>query len=351
MSGIIGHTMYALLGARASAQRDLPVARIAHRHLSSYLCGAYLGADVGTIPSVICQDTGTPVGYGSEQIVKSPLTGGPIKPWRLNLGKEQFTPREIHNLFYGRAHVAFGWAEKDKELAIPWEKLPQYFAAVIRDARQFHGSGERQLAYSFGWMTHVIGDGLVKSVAPGMDLHLLNGKYTPANRPIQDLITFHEIGKKEMNLNWHALLADLVDCPIEPLQAHYMRIEQSRGQLSKAHPVGWEPGRQLLLLEVMAENRRYQRIRNGRILKQLALRKTAAGWQCNRVLSERAKGLKYPEMVALAEKANFRHALWQVGEAIADIFSEVVTLVPEMKNAYPLDKPNWQTLTREWRRK
>tara|TARA_B100001971_G_scaffold86644_1_gene80099 strand:- start:1301 stop:2356 length:1056 start_codon:yes stop_codon:yes gene_type:complete len=351
MSGIIGHTMYALLGARASAQRDLPVARIAHRHLSSYLCGAYLGADVGTIPSVICQDTGTPVGYGSEQIVKSPLTGGPIKPWRLNLGKEQFTPREIHNLFYGRAHVAFGWAEKDKELAIPWEKLPQYFAAVIRDARQFHGSGERQLAYSFGWMTHVIGDGLIKSVAPGMDLHLLNGKYTPANRPIQDLITFHEIGKKEMNLNWHALLADLVDCPIEPLQAHYMRIEQSRGQLSKAHPVGWEPGRQLLLLEVMAENRRYQRIRNGRILKQLALRKTAAGWQCNRVLSERAKGLKYPEMVALAEKANFRHALWQVGEAIADIFSEVVTLVPEMKNAYPLDKPNWQTLTREWRRK
>ncbi len=351
MSGIIGHTMYALLGARASAQRDLPVARIAHRHLSSYLCGAYLGADVGTIPSVICQDTGIPVGYGSERIIKSPLTGGSVKPWILNLGKEQFTPREIHNLFYGRAHVAFGWAAKDKGLAIPWEKLPQYFAAVIRDARQFHGSGERQLAYSFGWMTHVIGDGLVKSVAPGMDLHLLNGKYTPANRPIQDLITFHEIGKKEMNLNWHALLADLVDCPIEPLQAHYMRIEQSRGQLSKAHPVGWEPGRQLLLLEVMAENRRYQRIRNGRILKQLALRKTAAGWQCNRVLSERAKGLKYPEMVALAEKANFRHALWQVGEAIADIFSEVVTLVPEMKNAYPLDKPNWQTLTREWRRK
>ena len=351
MSGIIGHTMYALLGARASTQRNLPVARIAHRHLSSYLCGAYLGADVGTVPSVICQDTGIPVGYGSERIIKSPLTGGSVKPWILNLGKEQFTPREIHNLFYGRAHVAFGWAAKDKGLAIPWEKLPQYFAAVIRDARQFHGSGERQLAYSFGWMTHVIGDGLIKSVAPGMDLHLLNGKYTPANRPIQDLITFHEIGKKEMNLNWHALLADLVDCPIEPLQAHYMRIEQSRGQLSKAHPVGWEPGRQLLLLEVMAENRRYQRIRNGRILKQLALRKTAAGWQCNRVLSERAKGLKYPEMVALAEKANFRHALWQVGEAIADIFSEVVTLVPEMKNAYPLDKPNWQTLTREWRRK
>ncbi len=62
MSGIIGHTMYALLGAKAASQRDLPVARIVQRHLSSYLCGAYLGADVGTVPSVICQDTGTPPG-------------------------------------------------------------------------------------------------------------------------------------------------------------------------------------------------------------------------------------------------------------------------------------------------
>ena len=350
MSGIIGHTMYALLGARASAQRGLPVARIAERHLSSYLCGAYLGADVGTVPSVICQDTGTPVGYGSERIVKSPLTGGTVKPWTLQLGNKKFTPREIHDLFYGRAHIAFGWAAKDKGLAIPWEKLPEYFAAVLQDSAQFHGPGERQLAYALGWMTHVIGDGLIKSVAPGMDLHLLDGKYTPANRPIQDLVTFHEIGKKEMNLDWHALLADLVDCPIEPLQAHYMRIAQSRGRLAKAHPVGWEPSRQLLLLEVMAVNRRYQRIRNERILKQLALRKTAAGWQCDPALSKRAKGMKYPDMVALAEKANFRRALWQVGEAIADIFSEVVNLVPELKNVYQLDKPNWKTLTDRWKR-
>ena len=351
MSGIIGHTMYALLGAKASAQRGLPVARIAERHLSSYLCGAYLGADVGTVPSVICQDTGTPVGYGSERIVKSPLTGGTVKPWALQVGNEKFTPRQIHDLFYGRAHIAFGWTAKDKGLAVPWEKIPQYFAAVMRDARQFHGSGDRQLAYSLGWMTHVIGDGLIKSVAPGMDLHLLDGKYTPSNRPIQDLVTFHEIGQKELNLDWHALLAALVDCPIEPLQAHYMRIAQSRGQLAKDHPVGWEPQRQLLLLEVMAENRRYQRIRNERILKQLTLRKTAAGWQCDPVLSERTKGMKYPEMIALAEKANLRHALWQVGEAIADIFSEIVDLVPELKKNYHLDEPNWKTLTKRWRRK
>ena len=206
MSGIIGHTMYALLGARAAVHRELPMVRIVERHLPSYLCGAYLGADVGTVPSVICQDTGTPVGYGSERIVKSPLTGGPVKPWTLQLGNEKFTPRQIHDLFYGRAHIAFGWVAKDKGLTIPWEKLPEYFAAVIRDAKKFHGLGERQLAYALGWMTHVIGDGLIKSIAPGMDLNLLDGKYTPANRPIQDLVTFHEIGKKELNLNWHALI-------------------------------------------------------------------------------------------------------------------------------------------------
>ena len=56
-------------------------------------------------------------------------------------------------------------------------------------------------------------------------------------------------------------------------------------------------------------------------------------------------------MVALAEKADFRHALWQVGEAIADIFSEIVDLVPELKNIYHLDKPNWKTLTKRWSRK
>ena len=53
---------------------------------------------------------------------------------------------------------------------------------------------------------------------------------------------------------------------------------------------------------------------------------------------------------ALAEKANFRHALWQVGEAIADIFSEAVHLVPELKNVYQLDKPNWKILTARWKR-
>jgi len=142
----------------------------------------------------------------------------------------------------------------------------------------------------------------------------------------------------------------VVDCPIEPLQAHYMRVGQAQGHLGNKFKAGWEPQRLTVLLEVMAENRRYQRIRNGRILKQLALKKTDKGLQCDKILSERAKGLKYPEMLELAEKANFRHALWQMGEAIADIFSEVVRLMPEMNEVWQGDKPTWKEIGSKWRK-
>ena len=351
MSGIIGHTLYALLGARAATARELPLARVVGRHIPSYLCGAYLGADVGTVPAATCVDTGVPVGYGAERVTRSPLTGGAVKPWSLELGRAAYTPRDIHNLFYGRAHVAFGWAAKDGPLAIPWTKLPAYFAAVLRDARALYGPGERQLAYALGWMTHVVGDGLIKSVAPGVDLHMLDGKYTPANRPIQDLVSFHEIGIKELKLDWPALLRDIVECPIEPLQMHYMRVGAMRGALGKLHPIGWTPRHEALLLEVMAVNRRYQRIRNDRILKQLALRPTPDGLQCDPVLSQRAKGLTYPEMVMLADKANFRHALWQIAEAIADLFAEVCQLTHELDKQPNLTHPDWPTLTRRWRKK
>ena len=76
MSGIIGHVMYAVLGAKAAAARRLPVAPIIQRHWASYLAGAYLGADIQTMPEAICVDTGKEVGYGTVPLEKSPLTGG-----------------------------------------------------------------------------------------------------------------------------------------------------------------------------------------------------------------------------------------------------------------------------------
>lgn len=39
MSGIVGHTLYALLGLRAAEARKLPVVGILHRHLAGYLAG------------------------------------------------------------------------------------------------------------------------------------------------------------------------------------------------------------------------------------------------------------------------------------------------------------------------
>ena len=50
MSGIIGHTLYAVLGMRAAEARSLPVAPVLHRHLASYLAGAYLGCDIQAMP-------------------------------------------------------------------------------------------------------------------------------------------------------------------------------------------------------------------------------------------------------------------------------------------------------------
>ena len=65
MSGIVGHSMYAVLGLKAAEARQLLVARIARSHLASYLAGAYLGSDIQVMPEAICVDTGREVGFGT----------------------------------------------------------------------------------------------------------------------------------------------------------------------------------------------------------------------------------------------------------------------------------------------
>lgn len=185
-------------------------------------------------------------------------------------------------------------------------------------------------------------------MAPGLDLHLHDGKYTPANRPIQDLVTFHEVGVKELGLNWAALLRDLVETPIEPAQTHYMRCAIRRGRLGKHATLGWQPKDEALLLVILSENRRYQRIRNERILKELALRDTPTGPQCDPALSKRAGNLTWPEMKALAKKARFRRALWQMGERVAEIFAETCNRQPLINKTMQLDTPTWKNLTTRW---
>ena len=348
MSGLVGHTLYAVLGAKAAAQRRLSVAPLIQRHWASYLAGAYLGADIQTMPEAICTDTGQELGYGTVPVAKSPVTGGPVRPFQLTHAGKQYTPREIHHLFYGRSHLTFGWNRPQRASTLPWQHLPDYCADVAEDALQLFGPGERPLAYALGWMTHLIGDGLIKSVIPGLTLHLLDGKYTPRNRPIQDLVTFHEIGGDELHLNWPALWADLAESPVEPIQLHFMRATAAQGRLARDFPAEWSPESEGLLRAVLAENRRWLRVYKDRVLQELQLQQPAEGWQCRAELQQTAGGLTYAQMVDLAHQAGFRRALWQIGEAIADLFQKVAWLVADLRERPDDPDPTWAELTRRW---
>lgn len=351
MSGVIGHMMYAILGGKAAEQRQLPVAPLLNRHYASYLAGAYLGCDVQTLPAAICVDTGAPVGYGSQLPAHSPLTGGAVRPYHLTVDDKQYTPRQIHRLFYGRTHLSFGWSAAQQDHALSWKQVPDYLAATIGDALRLFGPGHRQVAYILGWLTHVVGDNLIKSYQPGIDLELLNGKYTPENRPIQDLVTFHGVGREELRLSWKDLMADMATTPVEPVQFHYMRVAAPRGQLAEKFPQHWRPEDARLLQVVFQENRRYQQVRNGRLLQQLALRQVNGRLVCDEELSQRTGGMQYEEMVSLAKKADFRHALWQMGEAVADLMEKVVERQPLLQELPRDNGPGWKQLSGRWQKK
>lgn len=349
MSGIVGHTMYAMLAGKAAEERKLPISSLINRHYASYLAGSYLGCDIQTLPEAICIDTGQEVGYGTVPLDSSPLTGGAVKPWTLKFREGEFTPRDIHRMFYGRAHLVFGWSAEDRAQTVPWDHLPDYLSAVVADAFDLFGPGERKLAYLFGWMAHIVGDSLIKSVQPGITLQLLDGKYTPANRPIQDLVTFHEIGRRELGLHWEDLLADAAESPVEPIQLHFMRAARPRGVLADRFPNAWVPHHEELLTKVLSENRRYLKIYVPRLLKEYALTQSRSGPQCSAELSRVTGGLNYAEMLELASKANFRHALWQMGEAIVQLFEQVIARQPKLQTLPRIPGPTWTELTTRWR--
>ncbi|MDA9924557.1 hypothetical protein N9E25_14595 [Verrucomicrobiales bacterium] len=345
MSGIIGHTAYAILAAKAAESRKLPVAPLIRNHFSSYLAGAYLGCDVQTVPAAVCVDTGESLGYGSQKMERSPVTGGVVTSWFLPIGDRKVFPREIHETFYGRSHLILGWAKEARDETISWGEYLDFAADVAGDAVELFGPGHRALAYTLGWMTHVSGDGLIKSVLDGINLNLLDGTYTAKNRPVQDLVTFNEIGKKELDLNWSVILDDLATTPVEDVQLHYMRCYPRQGRLGAHFPKGWAPDQEGLLRAVLAENRRYQRIRNSRIISQLTLKPGPNGvLQCDEELSKIAGGLNYREMLEAAEKANFRHALWQIGELIADAFEKVIERQDILHDFPTTDGPTWEEL-------
>ena len=348
MSGIVGHSFYAVLGLQAATQRKLPLAGVARRHFASYLAGAYLGCDIQVMPEAICVDTGREVGFGTVPMEKSPITGGAVRQFRLATPEGPLTAYQVHERFYGRSHLVFGWIKRDAELRVPWDHLPDYFAAAIADAFTLFGPGERPLAYALGWIVHVVSDSLIKSIQPGIDLHLVDGKYTARNRPVQDLMAFHELGVKEFHLRWPALFADLADTPIEPLQLHYMRATAPRGELARLFPDGWLPDAEPTLRTVLAENRRYVHQHARDVLASMELHDTPSGPECTDAQRE-TSGLRYAEMLEAAAAANFRHALWQMGEQIAEMFAAVAHRSPPLAALAADEGPAWEETSRRWR--
>ena len=349
MSGIVGHSFYAILGLKAATQRRLPLAALARRHFASYVAGAYLGSDIQCMPEAVCVDTGRDVGFGTVPLEKSPITGGAVRQFSLATPGGALTPRQVFERFYGRSHLVFGWAKGDVALRVPWDHLADYFAAVAGDAFTLFGAARRPLAYVLGWIVHVVSDSLIKSIQPGIDLQLLDGKYTARNRPVQDLVTFHELGAGEFHLDWPALFADLADTPVEPVQLHYMRACAPRGELARLFPDGWDAEAEPVLRAVLVENRRYLRQHARDELANMELHDTPGGPECPDAMRA-ITGLSYAEMREAAERADFRHALWQMGEQIASMFEAVTQRSPPLAALAPDDGPGWETLTARWRK-
>ncbi len=348
MSGVICHSLYAVLALKAAEARGNPVAGVLRRNYASYLAGAYLGCDIQTLPAAIGLRTGTESGYAKLPASVKEIGGEPVRQWKLESDGQAYTPGEVHALFYGRAHLILGWQPAQRDRSVPSDHLPDYFAAVVDDAVELFEPGERKLAYLFGWICHVVGDAMIKSVIPGADLKLLNGTYTPENRPIQDLVSFHEIGRKELGLDWSALLSDACATPVEDVQPHYMRCAARRGRLGELFPDAWEPGKERLLRRVMAKNREHLKVWLRKVFRDLELKKSGEGWECRPELSRKAKGLGYRDMVEAAEKAGFRKALWRIAERIAETFDETVERTNTLRGRQGGRTDDWAEITRRW---
>ena len=95
----------------------------------------------------------------------------------------------------------------------------------------------------------------------------------------------------------------------------------------------------------MAVNRRYQRVRNERILKQLALHKTAEGMQCDPTPVNAPKDCDIRLWWRWQRRPTFVVAN---GEQL-QTFAEVQRLKAGDQD-YRLDRLSWDELTEKWRR-
>ncbi|MES2596084.1 MAG: hypothetical protein V4662_12145 [Verrucomicrobiota bacterium] len=301
MSGIIGHTLYAELTLRECLRRKHAWAQIMQAHRASFHAGAYIGSDIQVMPEAVCVDTGREVGFGTVPLERSPITGGAVRQFRLMTPEGPLTATQAHQRFYGRSHLVFGWTEAEKTLRVPWDHLPEYFAAVIQDLGDHQ---DRPLAYVLGWIVHVVSDSLIKGQQPGIELDLVDGRYTRRNRPVQDLISYHEIGVTELGMDWPQDLLAIAATPVEEIQPHFMRCTEPHGQLAKLFPDGWQPASHATLRAVLTENRRYVKPHAKDEIASMQLH----DGECSAAMRERS-GLDMAGMRAAAREAKFRGML------------------------------------------
>ena len=76
------------------------------------------------MPEAVCVDTGREVGYGSVPIEKSPITGGAVRPYRFHFRNEDYSPRQIHELFYGQPMWSSVGAAPSKSTSYPGTTWP-----------------------------------------------------------------------------------------------------------------------------------------------------------------------------------------------------------------------------------
>ncbi|MDE0866179.1 MAG: hypothetical protein OSA98_20525 [Rubripirellula sp.] len=66
-------------------------------------------------------------------------------------------------------------------------------------------------------------------------------------------------------------------------------------------------------------------------------------------LQGQAGGQNYEEMVGLARPAGFRHALWQVAEAIVSLFEQVIQRAPHLQRLDDRVETSWAQISSKWK--
>ena len=323
MSGLAGHTLYAILALRQAEDWTPSLVPLLRRHYVSYLAGAYMGADIQIMPEAVCVETGREVGFGTVPVTESPLTGGAVRPWHLQHDGVQLRPGQIHKLFYGRSHLIFGWSKELGHLRVPWDELTKYAVCVVKDWLASASYTESGLAWIYGWLAHIVSDSMIKSKQPGLNMQLLDGLYTPRNRPIQDLYAFHKMGE-ELQIDWATLFEAMAQTPVEEVQFHYMRISACGDKLSAAFPDGWAGDQRALLVSVLRENRRWLRHHARDVIAEMQLEESGGRRMPGRLIRQWTGDLNYEEIIVIAERAGMHETLQRIAEETVGLFDHVL---------------------------